>query len=139
MKINRLELIAKIQVIIAEREKASETKKAEAYTKAGNAEAEYVKDHGADWDRFATRIRACLRKGSAITINDVPEGLRSGGSGWHASVNLFRPNRVNSSEYVPRTEPLTRLLAVLESCPDEFVSTSTLSLIGAPLKELLRP
>lgn len=138
MKVNRLELIAKIQAMITERETAAEARKAEAYTKAGNAETEYVRDHAGDWGKFADTIRLRNRRGQAITIEDVPEGLRSG-SGRYADVRVFRPTTVRESEFVPRTEPLTRLLAVLESSPDEFISTSALDRIGAPLRELLRP
>jgi hypothetical protein len=45
---------------------------------------------------------------------------------------------VRESDYLPRTEPLLRLIAVLESSPDELISTSALDRIGAPLKELMR-
>lgn len=139
MRINRLELIEKIRGMVAEREAAAEARKTEAYDKAGNAETEYIREHTGDWGRFADRIRLRLRQGASITIEDVPEALRTGGNGWRASVKLFTPTTVRDSEFLPRTEPLTRLLAVLESSPDEFISTSALDRIGAPLRELMRP
>lgn len=140
MRINRLELISKIQNMVAEREAAAKARKAEAYTKAGEAETNYVREHTVDWGKFADRIRLRLRQGAAITIEDVPEGLRTGShSGWGARVHLFQAVTVRDSDFLPRTEPLTRLIAVLESSPDEFISTSALDRIGAPLKELMRP
>lgn len=138
MRINRLELIGKIQRMVVEREEAALKRKQAAYTKVGSAETDYVKKYTADWGKFADRIRLRLRQGAAITIEDVPESLQVS-SGWGARVHLFHPTTVKESDYVPRTEPLTRLLAVLESCPDEFISTSALDRIGAPLKELMRP
>lgn len=139
MKVNRLELIEKLKTMVAERETRAATRKAEAYTEAGGAETKYLRDHAGDWGKFADRIRLRLRQGAAITITDVPEGLRTGGHGWNASVGLFRAAIVKDENYLPRTEPLTRLIAVLESSPDEFISTSALDRIGAPLKELMRP
>lgn len=138
MRINRQELITKVQVMISEREARQAERLAEAYTAAGEAETNYVKDHSGHWSKFADRIRLRLRQGQAITADDVPEPLRDG-RGWHESVRLFKPSTVRESDFVPRTEVLTRLLMVLESSPDEFVSTSALDRIGAPLKELMRP
>jgi hypothetical protein len=138
VKINRLELIEKLKAMVAEREATAERRKAEAYTKAGEVETEYVQKHIGDWGKFADTIRLCNRRGQAITINDVPQGLRFG-SGRYADVRLFQPVVVRESEFTARTEPLTRLIAVLESSPDEFISTSALDRIGAPLKELMRP
>lgn len=139
MKVNRLELIQKLKTMVAERETSAAARKAQAYTQAGGAETKYVRDHAGDWGKFADRIRLRLRQGAAITVEDVPERLRTGGNGWNASVKLFKATVVRDSEFVPRTEPLTRLIAVLESSPDEFISTSALDRIGAPLKELMRP
>jgi len=138
MMINRLELITKLQRMVVEREEAALVRKAEAYRKAHDAATAYVMDHGNEWGRFADRIRLRVRQGTAITIEDVPEGLRQS-KGWGRSVTLFEPTTVRESEYLPRTEPLTRLLAVLETSPDEFISTSALDRIGAPMRELMRP
>jgi hypothetical protein len=138
MKINRLELMAKIQRMVVEREVAAKERKEKALDKAAGTEREYLNQHTSDWGKFADRIRLRLRQGVAITIEDVPEGLRRGSRSW-PEVRLFQPTTVNEAEFVPRTEPLTRLLAVLESCPDEFISTSALDRIGAPLKEMMRP
>lgn len=138
MKVNRLELIDKLRTMVAQREVATKERKEKALDEASGAERRYVDQHAGDWGKFATTVRMRLRQGRAITAADVPEGLRSGGSGWHASVQLFRATVVKDSDYLPRTEPLTRLIAVLESSPDEFISTSALDRIGAPLKELMR-
>lgn len=139
MKINRLELIQKLTRMVADREAAAEKNKAEAVDQAAGAERAYLDEHTGDWSTFATTIRARVRQGKAITIGDVPEGLKSGGNGWRATVGLFTPHVVRDSEFVARTEPLTRLIAVLEACPDEFVTDSSLARIGAPIKELMRP
>ncbi len=138
MRVNRLELIAKLRGMVAEREASAEARKAEALDKAAGSEREYVKEHAGDWAAFATRIRARLRQDRAITLQDVPEGLRKGSRSW-PEVRVFSPTTVKESDYLPRTEPLTRLIAVLESSPDELISTSALDRIGAPLKELMRP
>ena len=138
MRINRLELIEKIRVMINQREAEANARKVKAVDEAGRAEGEYVAEHSAEWTQFANRIRAQVRKSLPITLDDVPEGLRSG-RGWHGEVRLFRPSTVRESDYVARTEPLTRLIAVLEASPDEFISTSALDRIGAPLRELMKP
>lgn len=138
MKVNRLELIAKLTAMVAEQEKKAADRKAEAYDKAGSAETNYIRTHAGDWGKFADKIRLKLRRDQAITIEDVPEGLRTQ-TGWNKGVDLFTPVTVRESDFVARTESLTRLIAVLESSPDEFVSTAALDRIGAPLRELMRP
>lgn len=138
MRVNRLELIEKLKGMVAERETSAEARKAEAYDKAANAERVYLDEHAGDWSTFATKIRARIRQGKAVTLNDVPEGLRKGSRSW-PEVRVFSPVTVKDSEYLPHTEPLIRLIAVLESSPDELISTSALDRIGAPLKELMRP
>ena len=138
MMINRLELVRKLESMIVQREEKALARKAEAYKTAERARAEYVLCHGNEWGRFADRIRLRVRQGTAITIEDVPEGLRKGG-GWRAEVDLFRPEKIRDADYTPQTETLTNLLAVLQASPDEFVSTSALDRMGAPMRELLRP
>lgn len=138
MKVNRLELITRLREMIAEKEASAAARLAEATEKNERAEGAYVEAHLDEWTAFADAIRKRVRQGSAVTIEDVPRGLRSG-SGQYAHVEVFRPGRVNASDHLPRTEHLSRLLAVLESCPDEYVSTSALDRIGAPLRELMRP
>lgn len=137
MRINRLELIEKIRAMVAEREVSAAERLFKAYDKVAQDESTYVAEYGADWSKFADRIRLRVRKEQAITEADIPEGLRSLG-GW-TEIKIFKPGTVRESDFVPRTEPLTRLIAVLESSPDEFISTSALDRIGAPLKELMRP
>lgn len=138
MKVNRLELMTRLREMIAEKEASAAARKAEAIEKNETAEYRYVQEHAEDWSALADTIRKLGRQGRALTIEDVPRGLRSG-SGQYAHVEVFRPGRVNASDHLPRTEHLSRLLAVLESCPDEYVSTSALDRIGAPLRELMRP
>lgn len=138
MKVNRLELIGRLREMIAEKEASAAARKAEAIDKNERAESEYIEAHTEEWSAFADAIRKRLRQGHAVTIEDVPRGLRSG-SGQYAHVEVFRPGRVNASDHLPRVDHLVRLLAVLESSPDEYVSTSALDRIGAPLRELMRP
>jgi hypothetical protein len=137
VKINRLELIEKIRAMIAERESKALERKIKAYDEAGSAETNYVKDHAGDWGKFADTIRRRNRNGQAITVKDVPEGLRSN-RGFGGNVDFFQPVKVKDSDYVAYTGTLTNLLAVLETSPDEFVSTSALDRIGAPLRELMK-
>ena len=138
MKINRLELIAKLREMIADKEVSAAARKAEAIDKNERAGSEYIEAHAEEWSAFADAIRKRLRQGHAVTIEDAPRGLRSG-SGQYAHIEVFRPGRVNGSDFIPRVDHLVRLLAVLESCPDEWVSSSALDRIGAPLRELMRP
>lgn len=138
MKVNRLELIARIQVLISQRTLAAKERHEQALDKASGSERRYLDEHAGDWGTFATKIRARLRQGRAITIEDVPEGIRGGSRSW-PEVRVFTPTVVKDSDYRANTEALSNLLAVLESSPDELISTSALAQIGAPLKELLRP
>lgn len=138
MKVNRLELIGKLREMIAEKEASAAARKAEAIEKNETAEYRYVQEHADDWAALADAIRKLGRQGRALTIEDVPKGIRSG-SGQYAHIEVFRPGKVRESDHLPRTEHLNRLLAVLESSPDEYVSTSALDRIGAPLRELMRP
>jgi hypothetical protein len=137
MRINRQELIEKLRSMVAEREQSAEARLAGAYDKAAQEESQYVVEHAADWAAFANKIRARNRKEQPVTMDDVPEGLRGRGS-W-PSLQLFNPRVVKDSEYLPRTEALTRLIAVLESSPDEFISTSALDRIGVPLRDMIKP
>lgn len=138
MKVNRLELINKLKTMVAEREMAAKERREEALDRVSGAERQYLNQHAGDWGKFATTIRTRLRQGRAITIEDAPEGIRGGSRAW-PEVRVFTPTVVKESDFLPRTEPLTRLIAVLESCPDEYITTSALNQIGAPLKELMRP
>jgi hypothetical protein len=137
VRINRLELIEKLRRMVAEREQSAAARLSEAYDDVARIESEYVAEHAADWAAFANKIRAKNRKEQPVTLDDVPEGLRAK-SGWQ-EVRVFRPSIVNESSYLPRTEALTRLIAVLESSPDEFVSTSALDRIGVPLRDMIKP
>ena len=137
MRINRLELIAKINALIVQREEKALASKAKAYDEAGKAESDYVRQHASDWAAFANRIRARVRKDQVVTHIDVPEGLRQGG--FRSSVQLFQLRTVRDEDYAPQTQVLINLLAVLQASPDEFVTTSTLDRMGAPLRELMRP
>ena len=138
MKINRMELMTRLREMIAEKEASAAARKSEAIDKNERAEEEYIEAHADEWIAFADTIRKRVRQSLAVTIEDVPRGLRSD-SGQYAHIEVFRPGRVNASDYLPRTEHLSRLLAVLESCPDEFVTDAALARIGAPLRELMRP
>ena len=138
MKVNRLELIARIQTLISQRTLAAKERHEQALDEASGSERRYLDEHAGDWAKFATIIRTRLRQGRAITIQDVPESLRGGSRSW-PEVRVFSPTVVKESAYRANTEALSNLLAVLESSPDELISTSALAQIGAPLKELLRP
>lgn len=137
MRINRLELIEKLRRMVAEREQSAAAQLAKAYDDVAQDESRYVAEHAADWAAFANKIRAKNRKEQPVTLDDVPEGLRAK-SGWQ-EVRVFRPSTVNESSYLPQTEALTRLITVLESSPDEFVSTSALDRIGVPLRDMIKP
>jgi hypothetical protein len=138
VRINRQELIEKLRRMQTERIDQAAARMAEDYDKAAQAESQYVAEHAADWAAFANKIRARNRKEQPVTLDDVPEGLRGGSQSW-PEVRVFRPTTVKESDYLPRTEALTRLIAVLESSPDEFVSTSALDRIGVPLREMIKP
>jgi hypothetical protein len=138
VRINRLELIEKLRRMVAEREENSRRRLSAAYDDVARIESQYVAEHAADWAAFANKIRAKNRKEQPVTLDDVPEGLRGGSRSW-PEVRVFRPNTVNESSYLPQTEALTRLIAVLESSPDEFVSTSALDRIGVPLRDMIKP
>lgn len=136
MKINRLELIEKLKAMIAQREE--DAAKALLHIREKNAakEAAYVEETATAWSQFATTIRNRVRMGRPITFQDVPKDLQDG---YRERINLFRRPVIREADYTPRTDHLTNFLAVLESCPDEFISSTALDRIGAPLRELMRP
>ena len=136
VKVNRLELIEKIRVMIQEREDRAETRRLDAIARALTAEADYLALYTEDWKLFADRIRRRLRQGEAPRTEDIPEGLRNG---WKDGAVVFRKPVVRASDYAPKVEAHHRLIAVLEASPDEFVTTTTLDRIGAPLRELMKP
>lgn len=137
MKINRLQMIATIERMVIEREEKALAQKMEALQKAATAESDYVHQHAGDWSKLADNIRRRNRLGQPIALADVPEGIQAR-HGWD-QIRVFKPIVVNDSEYVPDTRHLTNILAVLQACPDETISTSDLERLGAPLKALMRP
>jgi hypothetical protein len=68
VRVNRLELIAKLRGMVAEREASAEARKTEALDGAAGAERVYLDEHAGAWSMFATTIRARLRQNRAITI-----------------------------------------------------------------------
>lgn len=138
MMIRRTELIEKIRAKIQEREASAVERRKAAEQEADSAGDQYVADTREAWSKFADRIRLRVRQGLPVTASDVPEKLRSR-SGWgETHIMLFKPGQVKASDYQPRTEGFRSLLLVLESSPDELVSTSALERMGAPVKELFR-
>lgn len=137
MRVNRLELIGKISRFVADMETHQIARKSQAYTKAAQAETDYVLEQAENWRKFADTIRLRLRRGQAITIEDVPGDLRQA-TGWGRSVKLFEPVTVKQSDYVPATNRLVRLVAVLETSSDEEISTTSLDRMGVNLRELFR-
>ncbi len=133
MKVNRLELIDRIRTIIDQRKAAQAERLAADTRKAEQAEAEYVKKYVAAWGKFADTIRLRNRQGRAITHDDVPESLR----GYNSPL-LFKAGIIRQSDYVAQVDHPENLIAVLESSPDEMISTSTLAQRGIPLKDLIR-
>lgn len=138
MMIKRTELIEKIRAKIQEREVGAVKRHQAAEKEADRAERQYVEDTREAWSKFADRIRLRVRQGLPVTASDVPEKLRSR-SGWgETHIVLFKPGQVKASDYQPRTEGFQSLLLVLESSPDELVSTNALERMGAPVKELFQ-
>lgn len=137
MMINRLELIEKIKQKIQEREQRAISNLERAHLKADEQLNSYVSDHQGDWNLFANRIRARLRKGQPVTMADVPQALRANRYGDNY-VRVFEPVKVDPRDHTPRVEDFRSLLLVLESSPDELVSTSALERMGAPVKDLFR-
>lgn len=135
MRVNRLELIEKLKAIINDLEYAAAGRRALALIEAESAEKDYFQEHHTDWVLFVGNIQSKMKSGRAVTPEDVPEGLRDCWQG----INIFKPATFRESDYVPRVGHLNNLLAVLESSPDEFVTTNALDRIGAPLRELMKP
>lgn len=135
MKVNRLELIEKLKGMIQTVEDRAAARRAEALEKVQTDQAQYLTEHRADWEKLATTIRYRLRRDQPVTSEDIPEGIRYSRN----AIAVYTPRTFRESDYVPRVDHLHRLLTVLESSPDEFVSTSALDRIGAPLRELMRP
>jgi hypothetical protein len=138
MMIKRLELIEKIRTKIAERTERAANNRDRAVHDATLAEAEYVQQTSEAWSKFATVIRRRVRNGQPVTSGDVPDRLRTR-SGWgETGVELFKSAKVKQSDYQPNVAHLQSMLLVLESSPDELISTSSLERLGAPVKELFR-
>jgi hypothetical protein len=135
MRINRLELIEKVKAMIKAQEEGMVERRTRDLEAMATAEATYLEEHEADWSKFAIAIRAKLRRNKPVTADDIPQGIKHG----RYTVETFYPSTFRESDYVPRVGHLVRLLALLESSPDEYVSTSALDRIGAPIKELMRP
>lgn len=140
MKINRAELVERIKALIAEREAEAIRNYEEALAKIQNEQLVHVVRTSDAWIVLANTVRRRVRQGKPVTLADVPEELldrsRYGDSN---RILLFKTPEIRRSEYQPRTFHLTRVLAVLESSPDEFVTDAALSRMGAPLKDLMRP
>lgn len=137
MMINRLELIDKLKAKIQERKARSVTDLDRARHKSNVDQANYVAETAEAWSAFATTIRRRVRQNLPITAADVPERLRGSNYGEPA-VKLFKPAVVNPNQYLPHVEGFRSLLLVLESSPDELISTSALERLGAPVRELFR-
>jgi hypothetical protein len=135
MKVNRLELIEKVRGMIEARETEMAARRARDEEAAEKAQVTYMEEHGADWNQFNRNVSRRVRRGEPVTPEDIPDGLRYGRN----MVEVFRPVTIRESNYVANVGYLRRLAAILESSPDEFVSTSALDRIGAPIKELMRP
>lgn len=138
MMIKRVELIEKIRAKIEDREIRAVNAYAQAVIKADHAEAEYAADTKEAWEKFAITLRYRLRRDQAITLDAVPEKLRTNNRWGEPSVAVFSRPEVKESSYQAHVEGFQSLLLVLESSPDELVSTSALERMGAPVKELFR-
>jgi hypothetical protein len=138
MMINRVELIEKIKAKIKEREERSVANLERAKFDARQAQDEYVQQTSEAWSKFATTVRRRVRQGQPITAVDVPEALTTRG-GWEGkSLALFKRSVIKERDYAPQIEGFRSLLLVLESSPDELISTSALERLGAPVRELFR-
>lgn len=140
MKINRLDLIAKLNEIITAREGRADQAYREAVERREDEAGVYFTEHAVAWRQLADRIRVRNRQGRPITKDDVPESiLDTWGRRDTPKISVFAPgNPVLRKDYDPRTVHLRTLLAVLESSPDEFVTDSSLDRLGSPLREVLR-
>lgn len=138
MMIKRLELIEKLKAKIQERTERAADNRDQAVRDANLAEVEYVRMTSEAWSAFATVIRRRVRNGQPVTSVDVPDRLRTR-SGWgETAVELFKPTKVRQSDHAAHNDGLRSLLLVLESSPDELISTSALERLGAPVRELFR-
>lgn len=133
MKIDRLEMIDKINAMIKNREEAASGRRAMALIEGEQQEKNYVAEHAEGWALFVRNIQKKMKSGRAVTVEDIPADLKSG----YGNINVFRPNAFRESDYVPRVGHLKNLLTILESSPDEFVTTNALVRMGAPLRDLV--
>lgn len=137
MMITRVELIEKIKSKIKEREERSVADLERAKFNARQGQDEYIQRTSEAWSAFATTIRRRVRNGQPITGEDVPDALTT--RGWDGkALALFKPAVIKERDYRPQIEGFRSLLLVLESSPDELISTSALERLGAPVRELFR-
>lgn len=135
MKVNRLELIEKVKGMIEALENGAAERRARDERQAETAFTRYMEEHGAEWAEFSRTVARRVRRGEPVIADDIPEGLRYG----RGMVETFRPVTIRESDYVPRIGHLRNLITILETSPDEYVSTAALDRMGAPIRELMRP
>ena len=137
MMIKRVELIEKIHRKIDQREEKALIDYQNSLKKEAVRRVDYVDSTSEAWVKFATTIRRRVRRGEPVTAADLPQEIRS--DRYHNYINLFVPKVIKEEEFRPRTEVLRSLIMVLESSPDELVSTSALERMGAPMRDVLSP
>lgn len=124
MKFRTADLIARIDTLLAEREKAVAAAKVKAERESRASEARWVEAHGEAFLEFAATVRTKVRKGQPITRDDVPEKAATRYSDSLAF--YFAPREQD----VVEPGSLLTLKAALEAVEDEFVTTTGLREIG---------
>jgi hypothetical protein len=135
VKFNRTDLIARVQAEIARREQAAAEANAKAAAEHDKKLTEYVRRTSDAWSRLATTIRARIRAGRPITVDDIPVELRGG---WHGGdrIDTWRSN--GAAVQTANVDALTTLLHLLEATTEEEITTASLERVGFRTAELFR-
>lgn len=125
MKFKTTELIARIDVLIAERVQAAEDKHLKAVADIESARSAWLEEHGPDYVEFANRIKEKIRKNRPILLDDIPTGARG-------RYNEFATYRAGSNPTKREADcsDLLTLKATLGAIADEYVTTTGLREIG---------
>jgi len=125
MKFKTIELIARIDDLIAERIKRADDKHAEDVAAHESFRAQWLDDHGPAYVEFANRIKEKIRKGRPIVQGDLPQGV----------IGRYREFATFQSSNPPKHQAaqigdLTTLKAALSAVSDDYVTTTGLREVG---------
>lgn len=135
MKFQRIDLIDRVKArIVAEEQRASDAT-AKDRAEFEQKRQDYLDSTAAGWTRLADVIRRRVRENRPISAADIPHSLAN--PNWSGRVKTFDATEPEARE--PRTGELRQILAVLEACTDDEVTTTALERIGIKTNSIFRP